>query len=67
MKHLIVFLLLTSTYFIKAQCWSDLSAGASHVLALKSDGRLWTWGENRHGQLDIGTTADQNKPSQLVL
>ncbi len=65
MKYLIVILLLTSSYFIKAQCWSDLSVGRSHVLALKSDGSLWTWGENRYGQLGIGNTIDQNKPVQV--
>lgn len=67
MKHLIVFLLLTSSYFINSQCWYNLSVGSSDCLALKSDGRQWTLGENRHGQLDIGTTADQNIPSQLRL
>ncbi|MBL0237557.1 MAG: hypothetical protein IPQ02_13335 [Saprospiraceae bacterium] len=46
MKQLIVFLLLTSSNFINSQCWYNLSVGSSACMALKSDGRLWTWGEN---------------------
>ncbi len=65
MKYLIVLILLTSSYYINAQCWSDLSVGRSHVLALKSDGSIWTWGENRYGQLGIGNTVDHNKPVQV--
>ena len=26
--------------------WASISAGASHSLAIKSDGTLWTWGES---------------------
>ncbi len=29
----------------------DVSAGAAHALVIKSDGRLWTFGSNSHGQL----------------
>jgi hypothetical protein len=28
-----------------------LSAGPSHVLAIRSDGSLWSWGTNDDGQL----------------
>lgn len=33
----------------------DISAGGSHVLALKSDGSVWAWGMNWSGQLGNGT------------
>jgi len=33
-----------------------LAAGASHLVALKSDGTVWTWGANASGQLGIGST-----------
>jgi len=37
-----------------------ISASELHVLILKSNGDLWTWGENTHGQLgeDINITMD---------
>ncbi len=31
-------------------------AGEGHTVALKSDGTVWTWGENGYGQLGIGTS-----------
>lgn len=42
-----------------------LSAG-EHVLAMKSDGTLWGWGENSNGQLGDGTTVDKYVPTQIT-
>ncbi|MBK6354501.1 MAG: T9SS type A sorting domain-containing protein [Saprospiraceae bacterium] len=67
MKYLLILLFLNTSYLLNAQCWSDLSIGRSHVLALKSDGSIWTWGENRYGQLGIRNTVDHNKPVQVGL
>ncbi|MGJ5814771.1 SBBP repeat-containing protein [Paludibaculum fermentans] len=44
---------------------SAVAAGSSHVLALKSDGAVWAWGYNAHGQLGDGTTADRTTPAQI--
>jgi len=33
----------------------QVSAGGHYAAAVKSDGSLWTWGENRYGQLGDGT------------
>jgi alpha-tubulin suppressor-like RCC1 family protein len=35
---------------------TQIAAGASHSIALKSDGSVWTWGMNRSGQLGLGYT-----------
>jgi alpha-tubulin suppressor-like RCC1 family protein len=34
-----------------------VSAGFSHSLALRSDGTVWAWGYNDHGQIGDGSTA----------
>lgn len=33
--------------------WSNVSAGESHALAVKSNGTLWAWGQNHYGQLGL--------------
>ncbi len=39
--------------------------GSSHSLALKSDGTVWAWGGNWHGQLGDGGTTDSSTPVQV--
>ena len=42
-----------------------ISAVCRNGLALKKDGSVWAWGDNRHGQLGVGTTADRETPVQV--
>jgi hypothetical protein len=42
-----------------------MNAGSDHSMAVKSDGTLWTWGWNVHGQLGDGTMKDRSTPWQL--
>jgi alpha-tubulin suppressor-like RCC1 family protein len=35
-------------------------------LAIKTDGTVWTWGDNSHGQLGDGTTVNKNIPVPLI-
>ena len=44
--------------------WASASGGNLHTVALKTDGTLWAWGENGHGQLGDNTTTDKNIPIQ---
>ena len=37
-----------------------VAAGNSHSLALKSDGTVWSWGDNSAGQLGIGTSSGKS-------
>jgi len=37
-----------------------------HVLAVKSDGTVWAWGENGFGQLGNGTNTDSDTPVQVL-
>jgi alpha-tubulin suppressor-like RCC1 family protein len=36
----------------------QVAAGRTHNLALRSDGAVWAWGRNDHGQLGRGTVSD---------
>lgn len=39
-----------------------ISAGWYHTVAVKSDGTVWAWGCNDHGQLGDGTNTNRNIP-----
>lgn len=38
--------------------------GENHIVALKTDGTLWTWGDNSNGQLGSGNTIGTTLPTQ---
>ena len=42
-----------------------IAAGAFHSVALKSDGTVWFWGDNRHAQFD-GSGLNQPTPVQVL-
>ncbi len=44
--------------------WSSVS-NRSHVLAIKTDGTLWSWGHNDDGQLGHGDTTSRSSPVQV--
>jgi alpha-tubulin suppressor-like RCC1 family protein len=43
----------------------NLAAGATHTVALKSDGTVWTWGLNTYGELGDGTNDFHSTPVQV--
>lgn len=46
--------------------WDQLVLGQTHVLSIKDNGTLWAWGNNRSGQLGIGSTSTgASIPSQV--
>jgi alpha-tubulin suppressor-like RCC1 family protein len=44
------------TTFLGGTDWKEVACGSSHVLAIKNDGTLWTWGRNNNRQLGINAT-----------
>ncbi|RZK32244.1 MAG: T9SS type A sorting domain-containing protein [Hymenobacter sp.] len=48
-----------------ASNWKSVAVGGSFSMALKTDGTLWSWGDNIFGQLGDGTTTGRNVPTQV--
>ena len=51
--------------------WKMVSAGNYHMAAIKTDGTLWSWGWNSHGNLGDGTStpgdySGKNSPVQTI-
>jgi alpha-tubulin suppressor-like RCC1 family protein len=42
--------------------FASASAGKAHSLAIKTNGTLYAWGYNSHGQLGDGTTTQRTAP-----
>jgi alpha-tubulin suppressor-like RCC1 family protein len=46
--------------------WLRTAAGAyAHTMATKTDGTLWTWGQNSYGKLGLGNTTEYASPKQV--
>ena len=46
--------------------WKQLSFGYTTAGAIKTDGTLWTWGNNYYGALGDNTRTDKSSPVQTV-
>lgn len=45
--------------------WRSVSAGDSHVLAVRANGTLWAWGTNTQGELGDNSTVNRSSPVQV--
>ena len=43
---------------------TSIGAGGGHTAVAKTDGTVWTWGDNEYGQLGNSTNTDSNVPVQ---
>jgi alpha-tubulin suppressor-like RCC1 family protein len=46
--------------------WSQVSAGCQHTAAVRTNGTIWTWGNNASGRLGDNTIADKSSPVSVV-
>lgn len=64
--YVATFMILFMSFELAHAANPQISGGADHSLALKSDGTVWAWGENWWGQLGDGTTPGRScKPVQV--
>lgn len=45
--------------------WKEVSVGQGHMVAIRNDYTLWTWGQNLSGELGSGTTTPRSSPGQV--
>jgi len=45
--------------------WKDIDLGFAYILAIRTDGTLWSWGGNVVGQAGIGTNSTVEVPTQV--
>jgi alpha-tubulin suppressor-like RCC1 family protein len=50
------------TTFAGGTNWKQVISGGYHTAAIKTDGTLWTWGNNFQGQLGINDTTIRSTP-----
>jgi alpha-tubulin suppressor-like RCC1 family protein len=50
------------TTFAGGTNWKQVSCGYNHTSSIKTDGTLWTWGNNITGQLGINDTTSRSTP-----
>lgn len=58
---------VTAPVRIGTQSWASVSAGGGHSAAIRTDGTLWSWGDNAAGQLGLNTTTNSSVPVQVLL
>jgi alpha-tubulin suppressor-like RCC1 family protein len=46
--------------------WKQVSSGYYHTAAIKTDGTIWSWGNNRYGNLGDNTIVNKSSPVQTV-
>jgi len=45
--------------------WAQVAAGGYHTVAIRTDGTLWAWGGNLHGQLGLPGIGERAEPTQV--
>jgi alpha-tubulin suppressor-like RCC1 family protein len=45
--------------------WETIQAGGVHAVAIKTDGTLWSWGNNSRGSIGDNTTVNKSSPVQV--
>jgi alpha-tubulin suppressor-like RCC1 family protein len=46
--------------------WKQVACGGNFTASIKTDGTLWTWGQNNYGQLGNNSNATYSSPAQTI-
>ncbi|MHC0444243.1 RCC1 domain-containing protein [Flavobacterium sp. 3-218] len=65
MRKILLLILILSFNQIDAQCWKSVASGATYTVAITTNGTIWSWGDNRKGQLGIGSFTNSNIPNKI--
>ena len=58
---------MTTEIFVKiSEGEPEIDAGNRFTIGVKTNGTVWTFGENKYGNLGIGNTTYQNFPEQVI-
>lgn len=47
------------------EAWTAISVGSGHMVAIRADGSLWTWGDNENGQLGRNNLENDPEPGRI--
>ena len=56
---------MSSPVQVPGTTWSTVHVGEKNVAAIKTDGTLWSWGNNAQGQLGQNNTTKYSSPVQI--
>lgn len=45
--------------------WSKIGHGQQHIVAIRTDGTMWSWGRNQSGQLGLNSGVSRSSPTQI--
>lgn len=45
--------------------WKQVSIGLNHVIGVRTDGTLWSWGYGSYGQLGLGSSSIKTTPTRI--
>lgn len=45
--------------------WKQVAIGLNHVIGIRTDGTLWSWGYGEYGQLGLGSSSVKTTPTRV--